>query len=321
MGALFPRMSNPIFHESLCLHPIPLQGYVPRPFISISLSLGGIRSRSSQQSVFGSVNANDWATDEGRISPEYIHGSWSWSTMTSAFPGSGSARNSSSGGTIVAPTAPFPVRRANDTVLGSWCTWTGPDAVHYLILGWQHLQDARRPWFPSPGFTRFPVQGWVTKRRRSFGTRTSGQLESTASAGPPPTLTVRQPVRARGYCENKTMNTNLLKKVQRLEFMGASHSLCSTMLAALEVILPIKLHKSALAEAARFRTRPLCGTGRTGWGTKRWKSTEGRSMISLFNTVCCSFQLTWAVEWTIGRRMSAPSIPGCKFTYMPRTFL
>ncbi len=32
---------------------LPLQGYVPRPFISISISphLGGIRSRSSQQSV------------------------------------------------------------------------------------------------------------------------------------------------------------------------------------------------------------------------------------------------------------------------------
>ena len=37
-GALFPRTANPIFHEFLCLHPIPLQGYVPRPFISISLS-------------------------------------------------------------------------------------------------------------------------------------------------------------------------------------------------------------------------------------------------------------------------------------------
>ncbi len=201
-------------------------------------------------------------------------------------------------------------------VNGSWCR------------SLPHSRVTTSSGCPAPlvPFTRLhPVPratlGWVTKRRRSFGTRTSGQLENTASAGPPPTLTVRQPVRARGYCENKTMNTNLLKKVQRLEFMGASHSLCSTMLAALEVILPIKLHKSALAEAARFRTRPLCGTGRTGWGTKRWKSTEGRSMISLFNTVCCSFQLTWAVEWTIGRRMSAPSIPGCKFTYMPRTFL
>ncbi len=37
-GALFPRKADSIFHESWCLHPIPLQGYVPRPFISISLS-------------------------------------------------------------------------------------------------------------------------------------------------------------------------------------------------------------------------------------------------------------------------------------------
>ncbi len=37
-GALFPRTADPIFHESLCLHPIALQGYVPRPFILISLS-------------------------------------------------------------------------------------------------------------------------------------------------------------------------------------------------------------------------------------------------------------------------------------------
>ena len=45
---------------------LPLQGYVPRPFISISFSppdLRGIRSMSpQQQSVFGSVNATDWAT-------------------------------------------------------------------------------------------------------------------------------------------------------------------------------------------------------------------------------------------------------------------
>ena len=40
-GALFPRTSDPIFHESLFFHPIPLHGYVPRPFISISLSPGG----------------------------------------------------------------------------------------------------------------------------------------------------------------------------------------------------------------------------------------------------------------------------------------
>ncbi len=35
---MFPRTDDLIFYESLCLHPIPLQGYVPRPFISISLS-------------------------------------------------------------------------------------------------------------------------------------------------------------------------------------------------------------------------------------------------------------------------------------------
>ena len=59
-GALFPRTSDPIFHESLFFHPIPLHGYVPRPFISISFSPPeGIRSRSSQQSVFGSANATD----------------------------------------------------------------------------------------------------------------------------------------------------------------------------------------------------------------------------------------------------------------------
>ncbi len=34
-GALFSRTADPIFHESLCLHPVPLQGYVPRPFILI----------------------------------------------------------------------------------------------------------------------------------------------------------------------------------------------------------------------------------------------------------------------------------------------
>ena len=60
LGALFPRTADPIFHESLCLHPIPLQGYVTNPFISISLTpLRGIRSRSSQQSGFESANATD----------------------------------------------------------------------------------------------------------------------------------------------------------------------------------------------------------------------------------------------------------------------
>ena len=46
---------------------LPLQGYVPRPFILILLShsLRGIRSRSSQESVFRSANTTNWATGEG----------------------------------------------------------------------------------------------------------------------------------------------------------------------------------------------------------------------------------------------------------------
>ena len=53
------------------------------------------------------------------------------------------------------------------------------------------------------------------------------------------------------------INNNLLNRVQRLGLMGASHSLRSSPLAALETILgilPICLHISALAEAARFCT-------------------------------------------------------------------
>ena len=67
-------------------------------------------------------------------------------------------------------------------------------------------------------------------------------------------------------------NNNLLNRVQKLGLMGASHSLRSTPLAALEVILgilPIRLHINALAEAARFRTRPLLWDRWDGVGDKR----------------------------------------------------
>ncbi len=75
-GALFPRTADPIFHKSSCLHPFPPQGYVPRTFISISLcppDLRRIRSRSSQQSVFGSANATDWATGTGLFLVVFLH--------------------------------------------------------------------------------------------------------------------------------------------------------------------------------------------------------------------------------------------------------
>ena len=52
-------------------------------------------------------------------------------------------------------------------------------------------------------------------------------------------------------------NNNLLNRVQRHRLMGASHSLRSFPLAAMETILgilPICLHISALAEVAQFRT-------------------------------------------------------------------
>ena len=61
------------------------------------------------------------------------------------------------------------------------------------------------------------------------------------------------------YRLNRT-NINLLNRVQPLELMEASHSLRSIPLAAVEMILgilPIRLHISAMAEAAQFRTCPL----------------------------------------------------------------
>ena len=73
-GALFPRTADPVFTNPY-VFTFPLQGYVPRPFILISLSppLGGIRSRSSQQqSVFGSANATDSATGAGRFFPLFL---------------------------------------------------------------------------------------------------------------------------------------------------------------------------------------------------------------------------------------------------------
>ena len=67
-------------------------------------------------------------------------------------------------------------------------------------------------------------------------------------------------------------NINLLNRVQRLGLMGASHFLWSTPLAVLEAILgilQIRLHISALAEAARFRTRPLLWDRWDGVGDRR----------------------------------------------------
>ncbi len=54
-GALFPRTADPIFHKSLCLYPYPTAGLCPKT-LHLDLvipPLGGIRSRSSQQSVLG----------------------------------------------------------------------------------------------------------------------------------------------------------------------------------------------------------------------------------------------------------------------------
>ncbi len=69
-------------------------------------------------------------------------------------------------------------------------------------------------------------------------------------------------------------NINLQNRVQRLGLTGASHSLWSTALAALETILgilPICLHMSALALATRFRTRPLLWDRWEGVGDKKKK--------------------------------------------------
>ncbi len=83
-------------------------------------------------------------------------------------------------------------------------------------------------------------------------------------------------------------NNNLLNRVQRLGLMGASHSLRSTPLAALEMILgvlPICLHISALAEAARFRTRPLLWDRWDGVGDKKEKGHR-RSLDDRLNQHC-----------------------------------
>ncbi len=65
--------------------------------------------------------------------------------------------------------------------------------------------------------------------------------------------------------------------------MRASHSLRSTPLAALEMILgilPIRLHISATAEAARFRTQPLLWDRWDGVGDKNENGTGGRWTIA-----------------------------------------
>ena len=81
-------------------------------------------------------------------------------------------------------------------------------------------------------------------------------------------------------------NINFLNRVQRL--MGASHSLYSTPLAALEGILgilPIYLHISALAEAAGFHTQPLLWDRWDGVGDKKVKGHR-RSIGDLLNQHC-----------------------------------
>ena len=83
-------------------------------------------------------------------------------------------------------------------------------------------------------------------------------------------------------------NNNLLNRVQRLGLMGASHSLRSTPLAALETImgiLPIRLHISALAEAAQFCTRPLLWDRWDGVWDKR-ENGHRRSLDDCLNQHC-----------------------------------
>ncbi len=59
LGSLVSKDGRSGFHESLCLHP-PTAGLCPKTIsISLSPTLRGIRSKSSQQSVFGSANATD----------------------------------------------------------------------------------------------------------------------------------------------------------------------------------------------------------------------------------------------------------------------
>ncbi len=83
-------------------------------------------------------------------------------------------------------------------------------------------------------------------------------------------------------------NKNLLNRVQRLGLVGASHSLRSTPLAALEAILGIlliRLHISAPAEAARFRTRPLLWDRWDVVGDKR-ENGHRRSLDDCLNQHC-----------------------------------
>ncbi len=70
--------------------------------------------------------------------------------------------------------------------------------------------------------------------------------------------------------------------------MGASHSLWSAPLAALGTILgilPIHLHKGALAEAAGFRTRLLLWDRWDGMGNKR-ENGHRRSLDDCLNQHC-----------------------------------
>ena len=83
-------------------------------------------------------------------------------------------------------------------------------------------------------------------------------------------------------------NTILLNKVQRLGLMGASHSLHSTPLAALEVILgtlPNQLHISALAETARFPSRPLLWD-KSPWGWGQESEGHRKFLDDLLNQHC-----------------------------------
>ncbi len=110
-------------------------------------------------------------------------------------------------------------------------------------------------------------------------------------------------------------NNNLLNRVQRLGLMGASHSLRSTPLAALETILgtiPIRLHISAQLEAARFRTRPLLWDRWDGVGEKK---ENGRPPEP---TLPHPFRLICAAETITGCRMTVSSTGGCKYSRMPQ---
>ncbi len=115
-------------------------------------------------------------------------------------------------------------------------------------------------------------------------------------------------------------NNYLLNRIQRLGLMGASHSLRSSPLAALQTILgilPICLHISALAETAQFRTRPLL------WD--RWDGVEDRKENGHMRLLDdrlnqhCLIQLPTDVgsKKTMECRMTASSILGYKYLWMP----